>query len=162
VKQQQWRRKRLKYNRLQIGSDFRIWFNPFPPHQDFHPSTQEAEALIWLLDSLWFQGAWQVKHDSLAFKAFETAKRHVAWAVDSYTSSSTLRVERFVRWVAGISLLHVVLRHIVRPRSSEERKMGRGPMVPRDRRRVHFTKLSLETLIYFSIEREKHIASWNN
>lgn len=73
--------------------------------------------------------------------------------------SSTLRVERFVRWVAGISLLHVVLRHIVRPRSSEERKMGRGPMVPRDRRRVHFTKLSLETLIYFSIEREKHIAS---
>lgn len=76
----------------------------------------------------------------------------------SYTSSSTLRVERFVRWIAGISLLHVVLRHIVRPRSSEERKMGRGPMVPRDRR-VHFTKLSLETLIYFSIEREKHIAS---
>lgn len=98
-------------------------------------------------------------HDSLAFKAFETVQRHVARAVDSHTGSSTLRVERFVRWVAGISLLHVVLRHIVRPRSSEERKMGRGPMVPRDRRRVHFTKLSLETLIYFSIEREKHIAS---
>lgn len=158
MSQEQQRERGWKCNSLHTGSDFRILFNPSLPQRFsfIHRGSWSADL------TLGFVHVFRDFHDCLAFKAFQTVQRHGAWAVDSHTGSGTLRVERFVRWVAGISLLHVVLRHIVRPRSSEERKMGGGPMVPRDRRRVHFTKLSLETLIYFSIEREKHIASWNN
>lgn len=51
------RKKRLEVQQAANWLRFQNFILTLPSHKDFHSSIEEAEELICLWDSLWFQGA---------------------------------------------------------------------------------------------------------